>query len=167
MKNKTIFIALGVFALVLIVAGVLASGPAPVDEKTQPDKVAGAQDGKMQVMLYKSPTCGCCGAYASYLKSSDYSVTIQEEADMTAIKEQFGIPLDLQSCHTSIIDGYVVEGHMPEAAIVKLLAEQPEIAGIALPGMPSGSPGMPGPKAEPFTIYAFSADGQVTEFMSL
>ena len=84
---------------------------------------------------------------------------------MGAIKERYGVPRNLESCHTEIIGGYFVEGHMPIEAIEKLLSERPDIRGIALPGMPSGSPGMPGPKTEPWTIYAVNKDGSVGEFM--
>jgi len=86
--------------------------------------------------------------------------------DMTDIKDDLGIPQDMRSCHTSMVEDYFLEGHVPVEAIRKLLEEQPAIDGIALPGMPSGSPGMSGEKTEPFTIYAI-VDGKVSEFARL
>ena len=108
--------------------------------------------------LYKSPTCGCCGQYGNHLVENGYEVETKMTTDMGAIKAQFDVPYELESCHTVIIDDYVVEGHVPEAAIAKLLAEKPDIKGIGMAGMPSGSPGMPGPKAD-FMIYTIEHDG--------
>ncbi len=119
-----------------------------------------------EMTVYKTETCGCCHVYVEYLEREDVSVKAVDVADLAAIKDQYGVPSDLQSCHTSIVGGYVVEGHIPLEVIEKLLAEKPAIKGIALPGMPSGSPGMPGPKTEQWTIYAIDNDGAVTEFMN-
>ncbi len=87
--------------------------------------------------------------------------------DLAPIKDKYNIPRQLQSCHTSIIGDYFVEGHVPVEAIARLIAEKPDIAGIALPGMPSGSPGMPGAKQGTWTIQAVGKDGAVTEFMKI
>ncbi len=134
--------------------------------------VRGATKGTKAVLLgqeitvYKTKTCGCCRVYTQYLEREDANVKVVDVADLSAIKKQYGVPTELQSCHTSVIGGYVVEGHIPLEVIEKLLAEKPTIKGIALPGMPSGSPGMPGPKTETWTIYAIGNDGTATEFMS-
>lgn len=109
--------------------------------------------------LYKSPSCGCCGEYTAYLGREGYGVEVKLEQDMPAIKEQFSIPYELESCHTMEVGGYVVEGHVPETAIEKLLTEKPDIKGIGMGGMPSGSPGMPGPKNDDFVIYEITHDG--------
>jgi len=109
--------------------------------------------------IYKSPSCGCCGQYAAYLEKKGYVVDIEGVADMSAIKEQFDVPYELESCHTMEIDGYIVEGHIPEEAVQKLLAERPDIKGIGMAGMPSGSPGMPGPKTYDFVIYEITHGG--------
>tara|TARA_B100000614_G_scaffold40850_1_gene33668 strand:- start:73 stop:555 length:483 start_codon:yes stop_codon:yes gene_type:complete len=109
--------------------------------------------------VYKSPTCGCCGVYASYMKKEGYDVDTKNVQDMSVIKQELGVPYELESCHTMEIGGYVVEGHIPEKAIQKLLAEKPDIKGIGMPGMPSGSPGMPGPKTEDFVIYEITLEG--------
>lgn len=108
--------------------------------------------------IYKSPTCGCCAGYAAYLGERGYVIATEDTHELIAIKEQFGVPSELGSCHTMAIGGYVVEGHVPEEAVQKLLAERPAIKGIGMAGMPSGSPGMPGPK-EDFTIYEINLDG--------
>lgn len=118
------------------------------------------------VKIFKSPTCGCCVGHAAALKSEGYTVETVEMQDLTSIKTQYNIPPNMQSCHTEVIGKYFVEGHVPMEAIEKLLAEQPDIDGIALPGMPSGSPGMPGPKRGSWQIYALK-DGQATPFMTI
>ena len=116
------------------------------------------QDGTLAVASAKqfnAPDCGCCEEYATYLQEhveGDLEVTTPD--DIGEIKREYGVPADLESCHTLEIDGYVVEGHVPVEVLEQLLEEEPEIDGIALPGMPSGSPGMPGPIEEPFTVYA-------------
>lgn len=109
--------------------------------------------------IYKSPSCGCCGQYAAYLEKKGYGVDVQGVADMSQIKEQYGVPYELESCHTMEIGGYVVEGHIPEEAVQKLLIERPDIKGIGMAGMPSGSPGMPGPKTSDFVIYEIMHEG--------
>ena len=116
----------------------------------------------MKVTVYKSPTCGCCVNYIALLRSEGYQVEVVETEDMSSIKEQYGVPREMESCHTSIFGDYVVEGHMPFEAITKMLEEKPEINGIALPNMPAGSPGMPGTKKGPFIIYALSDDSTST-----
>lgn len=112
-----------------------------------------------EATIYKSPSCGCCGKYAFYLRREKYEVAIEDRRDMSAIKEQFDIPYELESCHTMEVGGYVVEGHIPVEAVQKLLNEKPDIKGIGMAGMPSGSPGMPGPKSAEFVIYTINSDG--------
>ncbi len=129
-----------------------------------PEKEVNTEN-QLSAMMYKTPTCGCCKVYGQYLERENVKLTVVDMDDISPIKEQHGIPRNLESCHTTMIEGYVVEGHIPLAVIEKLLAEKPDIRGIALPGMPSGSPGMPGPKTEDWTIYALGKDGTITEFM--
>ena len=109
--------------------------------------------------LYKSPQCGCCEGYAAYLRQNGFEVDVKETNDLAEISHKAGVPERFQGCHTVFIDGYVVDGHVPVNVIRKLLSERPKIAGITLPGMPQGSPGMTGLKTEPFKIYAVSKDG--------
>ena len=119
------------------------------------------------VTLYKNPECGCCDGYADYLRHSGFTVTAKATNDLSEISRKAGIPPDLQGCHTAFIGDYVVDGHVPVEAIKKLLAERPTIKGITLPGMPMGSPGMTGDKAEPFTVYAIGKDGKPRVYMTV
>ena len=111
------------------------------------------------VTLYKNPSCTCCESYAQYLDQHGFKVDVRPTNDLAEISRNAGIPEALEGCHTSFIAGYVVDGHVPVNTIRKLLAEKPAIAGITLPGMPPGSPGMFGKKTGPLTVYAISRDG--------
>ncbi len=116
----------------------------------------GDQPGEELYMeIYLSPTCSCCHQYISYLIQNGIKVKRIFVDDLLSVKNTYGVPQNLWSCHTGIIDGYVVEGHIPVEVIVKMLNEKPDIAGIALPGMPPGSPGMPGAFSE-LVIYYFT-----------
>ena len=152
--KKTTFIILAV--LFVSVIGIMTA-------RTFSDKRSGSlsfADGNAMVAnLYKSPMCGCCGVYSSYIKDDEYALNIEDIEDMSIIKKRFGVPVELESCHTTEIDGYVVEGHIPKEAIQKLLTERPDIKGIGMAGMPMGSPGMPGRKAGDFVIYEITRDG--------
>jgi len=120
------------------------------------------------VEIYKSLTCGCCAVYSQYFDGkTSANVKTFDVQDPETVKRTYGVPTELESCHTTLIDGYFVEGHIPLEAIEKLLSEMPDIAGIAMPGMPSGSPGMPGQKYAPFVIYAVNHDGTYNEFMRI
>ena len=103
--------------------------------------------------LYKNPACACCEGYADYLRDNGFEVTVKPTHDLPLLHRQHGVPEVLVGCHTTLIDGYVVEGHVPVNTLIRLLTERPDIKGISLPGMPAGSPGMFGEKTEPFTIY--------------
>ncbi len=135
--------------VVALAVGVLVFRQAPGGAE-----VAVAEGTKMTV--YKSPYCGCCGEWVAYLRRRGMAVTVVQKEDMNPIKELAGVPESLASCHTAMVDGYVVEGHVPISAIGRMLSERPQIRGIALPGMPSGSPGMSGAKEEPFVIFALA-----------
>jgi len=115
-----------------------------------------AQEAGKQATVYKDPACGCCQGYVDHLKANGFTVETVETSDLMSIKREHGISDDMAACHTMLVDGYVVEGHVPLATLNKLLTEKPRIKGIALPGMPSGTPGMPGPKEEPYTVYEIS-----------
>ncbi len=106
--------------------------------------------------MYVNPQCGCCQGHASYLRANGFTITVKETRDMSVIRRQHGVPDKLEGCHVLLIDGCVVEGHVPAGPIRKLLSERPQIKGISLPGMPDGSPGMTGRKSEPFKIYEIS-----------
>ncbi len=126
------------------------------------------KNGNDKVIIFKSMQCGCCGVYAEYMKSKvGDRLTINQVEDVNAIKDKYSIPQNMRSCHTTVIDNYVIEGHVPVEAIDKLLTEKPDIKGIAMPGMPSGSLGMPGSKTGEFVIYALNKDGSSSEFMRI
>lgn len=110
------------------------------------------------VTLYKSPTCGCCENYVDYLRDNGFEVKAVDEQDMSAVKKRHGVA-HVASCHTALIRGYVVEGHVPVASIRKLLREKPAIVGISAPGMPQNSPGM-GEMNGTLTIYAVPKNGK-------
>lgn len=110
--------------------------------------------------VYKSLSCGCCGWYVSYLKRHGFRVDTVNMSDLDEIKTKYHVPNQLRSCHTTLAGNYVVEGHIPVEAIKKLLDEKPDIGGIAMAGMPSGSPGMPGAKSGPFKIHSISKTGE-------
>jgi hypothetical protein len=118
--------------------------------------VLGSSDAMAQsreVTLHKNPGCQCCDGYADYLRENGFSVTVKPTHDLGQMSRAAGIPDEFQGCHLSQIDGYVVSGHVPVETVNRLLSERPDIAGVTLPGMPMGSPGMSGTKTEPFTIY--------------
>jgi hypothetical protein len=119
-----------------------------------------AEESSRRATLYKTPGCGCCEGYADYLRENGFEVVVEPTHDLPLIRRQHGVPAAFEGCHTTLIDGYVVEGHVPVGPIDRLLAERPDIKGISLPGMPEGSPGMSGRKQSPFTIYELSDGGQ-------
>lgn len=109
------------------------------------------------VTVYKSPACGCCEKYVDYLRENDFAVKAVNKSNMDAIKKRYGVP-HVASCHTALVNGYVIEGHVPVSAIHKLLKEKPAILGISAPGMPMNSPGMGEMKKGTLTIYAVPKD---------
>ncbi|MBF0136188.1 MAG: DUF411 domain-containing protein [Magnetococcales bacterium] len=118
------------------------------------------------LVVYKSPTCGCCGAWIKHMEQNGFTVEVHEKDAMTEIKRQLGVPASLESCHTGVIGGYLVEGHVPATDVRRLLAEKPSVKGIAAPGMPVGSPGMevPGQKPEPYQVLSFTGNGEAKLF---
>jgi len=110
-------------------------------------------DEKPSATLYRNPNCDCCLEYAKYLRSNGFVVTVDAKSDLARIRKQLRIPEKFEGCHVMVIGRYAVEGHVPVNTLNKLLAEHPDIIGISLPGMPTGTPGMTGPKTGPFKIY--------------
>lgn len=117
--------------------------------------------------LFKNPQCDCCEGYAAYLRKNGFTLTVVPTNDLAEIDRNAGIPEALEGCHTMFIGDYFVSGHVPLEAVRKLLSEHPDIKGITLPGMPSGSPGMFGNKEEPFTIHAIAKDGSASVYMKI
>jgi hypothetical protein len=118
------------------------------------------------ITVWKSPTCGCCGGWVEYMRGKGYKVAVNLVADPDPIKAKLGVPEALYSCHTAKVEGYLVEGHVPEAAVAKLLAERPALIGIALPGMPEGAPGMDGTPGI-YRIVGFDANGRIHRFAQM
>ena len=129
-------------------------------------KGAFANNSKQLVEVFKTPSCGCCYGYVLFLEKEKYNVKQTDMRSLHSIKQKYNIPLEMQSCHTTIMGKYFIEGHVPFEAVNKLLKEQPDIDGIALPGMPIGTPGMPGDKEEPYVIYQLK-DGKSSVFMTI
>lgn len=127
-----------------------------------------AQDRQPAVEVYKDPSCGCCSKWIDHLRSHGFAARAIDTDKLDQIKASRGVPRQARSCHTAIVGGYVVEGHVPAADIQRLLKERPSIVGIAVPGMPIGSPGMevPGTKAQPYDVIAFEKDGSTRVFAS-
>lgn len=117
-----------------------------------------------EMLVYKSPTCGCCKKWVDQMRQQGFTVTTRDLDDVTPIKADLGVPTAAQSCHTAVIDGYVIEGHVPAADIKRLLAEKPRVTGLAVPGMVVGSPGMEGPDPEPYDVLTFDGKGHTTVF---
>ncbi|RCS29921.1 DUF411 domain-containing protein [Rhodanobacter denitrificans] len=109
--------------------------------------------------VYRDPSCGCCSAWVSYMRAQGYAVTVHQDQPMTAVKARFGVPSGAMSCHTAVIDGYVIEGHVPAEDIHRLLAERPDARGLAAPGMPMGSPGMEMGAHERYDVVLIGRDG--------
>ena len=108
--------------------------------------------------VYKSPSCGCCGAWVSHMRSAGCRVVTADITDLRPIKKKFGVVPELRSCHTAVIDGYVIEGHVPAREVMRLLTDRPKAIGLAVPGMPIGSPGMEqGGRRDPFQVILFSS----------
>ena len=117
------------------------------------------------VQVYKSPSCGCCQKWVEHLERNGYRVEVTNVSDVRPVKQKLGVPDGVSACHTAIVGGYFLEGHVPAQDVSRLLAEHPQdIAGLAVPGMPLGSPGMEGPNAPPYSVLAVKRNGKLTVF---
>ena len=116
------------------------------------------------IVVYKSPSCGCCKAWMEHLTENGFKVTGKDLDNVQPIKDEVGLPAKLASCHTAIVDGYVVEGHVPAGDIKRMLKERPKIVGLSAPGMPNGSPGMETGRKDPYDVVAFDAKGNITVY---
>lgn len=171
--------AMRYFAAVAVLALVTACGadvpPTPAadagtDLASLPAQAAVVADSASSpvITVYKSPTCGCCKGWVEHVKAAGYQVDVHDVANVNPVKDDAGVPADARSCHTAIVDGYALEGHVPASDIARLLKERPAIAGLAVPGMPVGSPGMevPGQPADKYDVVAFKADGSTEVYAS-
>lgn len=117
-----------------------------------------------EITVYKSPTCGCCQAWADYLEDEGFRVTVHDRHDLSELKARHGIEPRLQSCHTAEIDGYVIEGHVPADDILRLLAERPAVTGLTAPGMPMDSPGMNSIEPRGYDVLSFDGQGNISVY---
>lgn len=113
------------------------------------------------IEVFVDPFCGCCGGWITHMRKAGFTVARTVSSEMRAVKTRHGVPDDLASCHTALVEGYVIEGHVPARDVLALLERRPPLRGLAAPGMPGGSPGMevPGAPPEPFQVIGFAADG--------
>ena len=144
-------------------ADLAAAEHATTAETSLHTTAAASETAKPVVRVWKTASCGCCAGWVEHLKAAGYPVEVEDVQDINAIKRARGIPARAWSCHTAEVDGYLVEGHVPAATIDRVLAEHPEVAGVAVPGMPMGSPGMemPGMEADPYQVMSFTTQGKL------
>src|SRR4051812_39543665 len=121
---------------------------------------------KPTITVYKDPSCGCCKSWIEHLIKHGYRVDAKDTPQMSEIKRSLGVPDGLRACHTAVVNGYLIEGHVPAADIARLLKEKPKVAGLAVPGMPMGSPGMEGPRAQHYQVLSFDKAGKTKVFAS-
>ena len=156
MKNKfvrTLTLGTSFFALALTTG---AARPSAV----------GAAAKEPIITVYKDASCGCCKSWIEHLIKHGYRVDAKDSPDMTEVKRSLGIPDELSACHTGVVNGYLIEGHVPAADIARLLREKPKVAGLAVPGMPMGSPGMEGPRKQHYQVLSFDKAGKTMIFAS-
>ena len=118
-------------------------------------------DALPRALVYKTPSCGCCTLWVDHMREAGFEVDARDLNDIIPIKIDAGVPPRMSSCHTTLIDGYVVEGHIPAEHVKRLLEERPDVVGIAVPGMPIGSPGMEGIGARPYQVLSWDRAGNV------
>jgi hypothetical protein len=147
-------LVLAMIALGLPVAVVAQRKPAP---KT-------AKPAALEATTYLTPTCGCCGKWVEHLERAGFKVKREVTSDLESVPARQRVPARVRTCHTAVVGKYLVEGHVPVDIVKQMLREAPDIAGIAVPGMPIGSPGMEGPNPRPYSIIAFKADGTTHEY---
>jgi len=138
-----------------------AASPAPAATSTAAATAAPADS--PLVVVYKSPSCGCCRAWVDHMRQNGFRVEAHDTDNVDPVKDQAGVPGDARSCHTGLVGGYAIEGHVPAEVVRRLLREHPsDVAGLAVPGMVTGSPGMEGPYPQHYDVIAFHKDGTRT-----
>jgi hypothetical protein len=146
-------------AALLSMSTALAAAPGAWDQPNE------ALSKPAEITVYRSPSCGCCGKWLEHMKRQGFKVKDVMDDDMDAIKQKLGVPTELKSCHTGVIEGHLIEGHVPAQDVKKLLKTKPALLGLAVPGMPVGTPGMDmGPRKDPFAVLGFTKDGRSSIF---
>lgn len=144
--------------------GAVTSKPVSVNWSVQHEQTALAAQAR-NITVYRSPSCGCCGGWIDYMKKQGFQTKDLLTSDLEAVKQKYKVPDKLTSCHTAVINGYVIEGHVPANDIKRLLQEKPNVAGISVPQMPVGTPGMEaGDRRDPFTVFSFDKKGTAKVF---
>ena len=127
---------------------------------------AGETSTVIEMAVFKSPTCGCCTKWVEYMQRNGFKIDVYDQSDLTAIKSYYGITQSLASCHTAVVDGYVIEGHVPAADVRRLFEERPAVRGLTAPGMPQFSPGMRSETPRDYDVLSFDAAGNVEVYSS-
>jgi len=117
-----------------------------------------------EISVYKNASCGCCKKWVEHLQAAGFRVMVHDTSNLAGVMERYGVPRKLTACHTAVVDGYVIEGHVPADVIQRLLKERPGIAGVAVPGMPAGSPGMESETPARFYILTFDKNGTTSVY---
>jgi hypothetical protein len=187
MKSIHILLTAGAAALALAIAGCAPSAQSSTDAASAAAERGGArmdaretalrsppgvlipasrEAGLPNVVVHKSPSCGCCGAWVDHMRDAGFPVEVRDADNLEPVKSRLGVPYGKGSCHTAEVDGYFVEGHVPAEDIKRLLAERPDVRGLALPGMPIGSPGMESPdgRVQPYTVEVVAEDGSTQAY---
>lgn len=147
-------------ALLLTLPAMLFTPQAHADKSTW-DTAAEEYSGAKEITVYRDPACGCCTKWITHLEKHGFHVTDIETGDMAGIKDKYNVPQGMASCHTGVIEGYVIEGHVPADDIKRLLLTRPDIRGLSVPMMPVGTPGMEmGDRKDPFRVIGFSENGE-------
>ena len=147
-------------ASVVAAAGTAVASRLFAQSAGQPATSRAARD----ITVYKDPNCGCCTEWVKHLRQAGFTVTVRDTAETEMVKRSFGVPAALESCHTGRIGKYTIEGHVPADLIIKLVSEQPAARGLAVPGMPIGSPGMDGSPKQAYEVLLFDAAGKTSVY---
>ena len=150
-STRKIRLSIGFLALAMITG---AAAPSSMHEHSK----------EPVITVYRDPNCGCCTKWIEHLIKHGFRVKDNKSAEMSGIKRGLGVPERLESCHTGVVNGYVIEGHVPAADIKRLLKQKPKVAGLAVPGMPMGSPGMEGPRKDRYEVLSFDKTGRTRVF---
>ncbi len=145
-----------------------ASAPQAASPATTPDagtaSLASNAGAAIPIKVYKDPNCGCCKEWVKHLEANGFKVETMDMPDLSLLKQKYAVKPEIQACHTAVVGGYVVEGHVPADLIKKMLNEKPAIAGLAVPGMPQGSPGMEGANKERYNVLTFGRTGRTSVY---
>jgi hypothetical protein len=154
-----------VLAAAVIAGNVVAYGQTKAQPAVKPAPPKPATQALPQLVVFKTPTCGCCANWVQHMEKNGFTAKVTNMPDLSAVKEQNGVTQRLSSCHTTLVGGYVIEGHVPAEDVRRLLKEKPAgIAGLAAPGMPAGSPGMDVPNSPAYQIIAFDKAGKTSVY---